>query len=142
MATTQSKSFQAPPEQVWAAVIKLVTSAGYSVTETNAAARQIVYRASGGGWAWAQSVKVSVAGVAENETLVTVHAEAAEQVTLTEGGQQRKLIAFVFDALQRQFPLAAGQQNIADAPGTSGCFGGVLLLVAGMSAAAFAFLSR
>jgi hypothetical protein len=85
MATTQSKTFQAAPDQVWVAVVKLITSAGYPVKETNAAARQLVYQASGGGWAWAQSVKVSVVGVAEGETLVTVNAEAAGQETLTEG---------------------------------------------------------
>lgn len=68
--------------------------------------------------------------VEENETIVNVRAEAEGQATLSEGGQQRKLIAFLFDKLEETFPLSANQKQIANAPGTSGCFGMVMLVTA------------
>jgi hypothetical protein len=49
MATSQSVTFKADPDKIWGAVVKLVTSAGYAIAETNQAAKQIIYRASGGG---------------------------------------------------------------------------------------------
>jgi hypothetical protein len=136
MATTQSKTFQATPDQVWVAVVKLVRRAGYSIKETNAAARQLVYQASGGGWAWAQNVKVSVVGVDEGETLVTVLAEAAEKGTLTEGPQQQKLVAFVFDALKKQFSPVVERGQHAEAPGSPEEGRRVALWIAGLAAIA------
>jgi hypothetical protein len=85
----------------------------------------------------ANSSPVSVSGVEDNETIVTVRADAEGQATLTEGGQQRKLIAFLFDKLEEIFPLSANQKQIANAPGTSGCFGILLLLVTAASCIAF-----
>ena len=52
---------------------------------------------------------VSVTGVEDNETLVTVKAEPAGQAALTEGGQQSKLISFVIDKLTEKFPLSENQ---------------------------------
>lgn len=131
MATAQSKTFQADPDKVWGAVVKIANGAGYTIKETNAAAKQIVYKASGGGFAWGQLVTVSVSGVEDDETIVTVRAEAEGQATLTEGGQQRKLISFMFGQLEEKFPVSENQKQIANAPGTSGCMGMVLLLLTG-----------
>jgi hypothetical protein len=136
MATSQSVTFKADPDKVWGAVMKLVTSPGYAIAETNQAAKQIVYQASGGGWAWAQYVQVSVTGVDEGETMVTVLAEAAGQATLTEGGQQQKLIKFVIGELSKKFQLAENQRRPVHAPGTSGCAGLILVLVGGSGVAA------
>jgi hypothetical protein len=129
MATSQSVTFQAAPGQVWPAVVKIINGAGYAVSETNAAAMQIKYKASGGGWAWGQLVTVSVAGVGDNETMVSVTAEAEGQATLTEGGQQRKLVRFIIDNLAKALPMAANQPTAVGAPGTSGCFGMLLFLI-------------
>jgi len=142
MATALSRTFEADPDRMWGAVIKIANASGYTIKETNAAAKQLVYKASGGGWAWGQIVTVSVTGVDETETVVTVRAQAEGQATLTEGGQQRKLIGFLFDKLEEKFPLSENQKQIANAPGTSGCFGMAFLLVSaagciGLTAAAF-----
>jgi hypothetical protein len=59
--------------------VKLVTGSGYAIAKTDQAAKQIVYQASGGGWAWAEDVQVNVTGVDEGETTVRVLAEAAGQ---------------------------------------------------------------
>jgi len=40
MAKSQSVTFQAEPDKVWGAVVKLVNAAGYAVSETNAAAKK------------------------------------------------------------------------------------------------------
>ena len=138
MATSHSVSFKASADKVWGAVVKLVTAAGYPVARTDQGAKQIVYQASGGGFAWDQNVQVSVTGVDEDETMVSILVEAAGQQTLTEGGQQRKLISFVVDELSKKFPLSDHQPQSAAAPGTSGCVGVALLLV---SAAAGSILS-
>jgi len=130
MAKSQSATFHADADRIWGAVVKLVSAAGYAVSETNVAAKQIKYEASGGGWAWAQRVTISVTGVGDNETMVTVKAAVAGQATLTEGGQQSKLIKFVIDKLAESFPLSENQATpIMDAPGTSGCLGMVLVLM-------------
>ena len=129
MATSQCVTFKADPDAVWGAVVKLVTGAGYAVAKTDQAAKQIVYQASGGAFAWAQDVQVSITGVDEGETMVTVLAEAAGQAALTEGGQQRKLIKFVIDELNKKFPLADNQPQPVNAPGTSGCFGMLFLII-------------
>jgi hypothetical protein len=105
-----------------------VAAAGYPVAKTDQGAKQIVYQASGGGFAWAQNVQVSVTGVDDYESMVSVFVEAAGQATLTEGGQQRKLIAFVVDELSKKFPLCDHQPQSA-APGTSGCFGVAVLML-------------
>src|SRR5579884_1461375 len=97
MAMAQSKTFQAGADQVWGFILKTIHGAGYVIAETDTAARRVFYKAGGGGFAWAQLVTVTVSGVAEEETIVTVRAEAEEQPTLTEGGQQRRLIQFIFD---------------------------------------------
>lgn len=129
MATSHSVSFKAPADKVWGAVVKLVTAAGYPVAKTDQGAKQIIYQASGGGFAWAQNVQVSVTGVDDDETMVSILVEAAGQQTLTEGGQQRKLISFVVEELSKKFPLSDHQPQAASAPGTDGCFGVALLLV-------------
>jgi hypothetical protein len=138
LATSHSVSFKAPPDKVWGAVVKTVTAAGYPVAKTDQGARQIIYQASGGGFAWAQNVQVSVTGVDDDETMVSVLVQAAGQQTLTEGSQQRKLISFVVDELSRKFPLSDHQPQTASAPGTSGCFGVAFLLA---SAAAGSILT-
>jgi hypothetical protein len=129
MATSQSVTFKADTDNVWGAVVKLITGAGYAIAKTDQAAKQIIYQASGGGLAWRQNVQVSVTGVHEGETIVTVLAEAAGQATFTEGGQQRKLIQFVLDELAKKFEMAEHQHQPVNAPGTSGCVGMVLLLL-------------
>ncbi|MCZ2340764.1 MAG: hypothetical protein LC104_03085 [Bacteroidales bacterium] len=128
MATSQTVTYKADPDEIWRAVVKLVTRAGYAIAQTNQAAKQIVYQASGGGWAWAQNVQVSITSVDDDETMVTVLAEAAGQATFTEGGQQRKLIVFVLDELDKMFERAVHQHQPVNAPGTSGCAGMMLLL--------------
>lgn len=131
MSTSSSVSFKAGPDQVWGAVIKLITSANYTITKTDQGARQIVYQASGGAWAWKQSVHVSVTGIDEDETMVTVMAQSTGQSTLTEGGQQRKLISFIIDSLKDKFPIAQNQKPLSNVPGTSGCFGLIMLILLG-----------
>lgn len=131
MATSHSVSYRAPADQVWAAVVRLVTAAGYPVARTDQAAKQIIYQASGGGFALAQNVQISVTGVEDDETMVSILVQAAGQQTLTEGGQQRKLISFVVDELSQKFPLVTQQPQVNPAPGTSGCVGiAVLVIVA------------
>ena len=78
-----------------------------------------------------------MSGVEENETIVTVRAEAKGKSIIGEGGQQRKLIAFLFDQLEEKFPLAANQKQIANAPVTSGCFGMLLLILTAAAGMAF-----
>ena len=137
MATSKSVTFKAEADKVWGAVVKLVTGAGYAVASTDQAAKQIVYRASGGVSTWEQSVQVSVTGVDECETTVIVLAEADEDsndtvhaalMTLNEGRQQRKLVEFVLDELSKKFELAETQPQVMTAPGTSGCAVMVLVL--------------
>jgi hypothetical protein len=129
VAKSQSVTVEAEAEKVWGAVVKLVNAAGYAVSETNSAARQIKYSASGGGWAWGQVVTISVTGIEDNETMVTVKAESGGQASLTEGGQQGKLIQFVIDKLTEKFPVSEQQAKaVSGAPGTSGCAGMVFLL--------------
>jgi hypothetical protein len=41
----------------------------------------------------------------------------------------RSAISGVFDKLQQKFQLTAKQPAIANAPGTSGCFGAVVLVL-------------
>ena len=88
MPLSSSVSFKAGPDKVWGSLIKLITAANYTITKTDQGAKQIVYQASGGGWAWKQEVQVSVTGIDEDETMVTVLAQSTGQSTLTEGGQQ------------------------------------------------------
>lgn len=128
-----------PPDKVWGAVVKLVAGAGYPVAKTDQAAKQIVYQASGGGFAWAQNVQVSVTGVDENETMVSLLVESAGQSTLTEGGQQRKLISFVVEELSKTFTLSKHQPKTAAAPGTSGCMGVSMLLFCGAASGLLSF---
>ena len=130
VATSQAVTFVAGGEKVWSAVVKLIHGAGYTIIETDQAAKQIIYQASGGGWAWAQNVQVSVTPAGESETLVTVLAEAAGQETVFEGTQQEKLIKFVFDELSKRFAVAENQPQVTNAPGTSGCL--VIVLVGTM----------
>jgi hypothetical protein len=63
--------------------------------------------------------------------MVTVTDRAAGAATLAQGGQQRKLVGFVLTELGKTFPVVEGQPASSTAPGTSGCLGGVVLLVAG-----------
>jgi len=129
MSTSSSVSFKAGPDKVWGSVIKLITSANYTITKTDQGAKQIVYQASGGGWAWKQEVQVSVTGIDEDETMVTVLAQATGQSTLTEGSQQRKLISFIIDSLSEKFEVAENQKSLSNVPGTSGCFGLMMLIL-------------
>ena len=137
MATSHSVAYKAPSDKVWGSIVKLVAASGYSVVKTDQGAKQIVYQASGGGFAWAQNVQVSVTGVDDEETLVSILVEAAGQETLTEGGQQRKLISFVVDELGKKFPFAEHQPQATAAPGTSGCAGMALLLICGAAGSFF-----
>lgn len=139
MAMAHSVTYGADSTKLWGAIVKIVSSAGYTIAETNEATKQLVYKASGGGFAGAQLVTVSASKVEENETIVTVLCEAERHATLMEGGQQQKLIEFMFDQLGQQFPRAANQPQIANAPGTAGCFGMLLFLLAILSIAAGAF---
>jgi hypothetical protein len=123
--------FNAPADKVWGTLIKVVTAARYPIAKTDQAAKQIVYQASGGAFAWAQNVQVSVTEIEDDETMVSIVAEAAGQSTLTEGAQQQKLIAFIVEELSKKFPLAEHQPQTA-APGTSGCAGVMLLLISGL----------
>ena len=130
MATSHSVSYRAPADQVWGAVVRVVTAAGYPVARTDQAAKQIIYQASGGGFAWAQNVQISVTGVEAEETMVNILVQAAGQQTLTEVGQQRKLISFVVDELSKKFSLVTRQPQVEPAPGTSGCVGIAVLVIA------------
>jgi hypothetical protein len=131
MAISTTATFRAAPDAVWRAVLQLVREAGYPVTGTNQAARQIQYQASGGAFAWTQEVEVSICEAGDGETMLTVTAKAAGAATLAQGGQQRKLVGFVLTELGKKFPLVEGEVSSVKAPGTSGCLGGVVLLVAG-----------
>ena len=137
MATSHSVMLNAPADKVWGTLIKVVTAAGYPIAKTDQAAKQIVYQASGGAFAWAQNVQVSVTEIEYDETMVSILAEAAGQSTLTEGAQQQKLIAFIVAELSKKFPLAEHQPQAAAAPGTSGCAGVVLLLISGIGGTLF-----
>ena len=81
-------------------------------------------------FAWEQEVRVSMTDLGENELLVTVTVQAVTQATLTEGGQQRKLVQFVFQDLVTHFPQGENQPSPVLAPGTSGCFGIVMAFIA------------
>ena len=137
MATSHSVMFNAPADKVWGTLIKVVTAAGYPIAKTDQAAKQIIYQASGGAFAWAQNVQVSVTQIEDDETMVSILAEAAGQSTMTEGAQQQKLIAFIVEELSKKFPLAEHQPQTAAAPGTSGCAGVVLLLISGIGGTLF-----
>jgi hypothetical protein len=123
MATSHSAMLNAPADKVWGTLIKVVTAAGYPIAKTDQAAKQLVYQASGGAFAWAQNVQVSVTEIEDDETMVSILVEAAGQSTVTEGAQQQKLIAFIVEELSKKFPLAEHQPQAAAAPGTSGCAG-------------------
>src|SRR5436305_2083005 len=105
MAVSNTATFRAAPDAVWRAVLKLVREAGYPLTRTDQAARQVGYQASGGAFAGAQQVEVSVCEAGEEETMVTVTAQAAGAGTLAQGGQQRKLVGFVLTELGKSFPV-------------------------------------
>jgi hypothetical protein len=92
-------------DRVWSSTVRLITGAGYLVVETNAGAKQIRYKATGGAFAWPQLVTVSVAPVDANEALVTVAVGAESLPSLTEGGAQRELISFVFDKLAESYQV-------------------------------------
>src|SRR5262245_12960145 len=103
MATSHSVSFKADADQVWRAVVRLVSSSGYPLLKTDASAKHLTYQASGGAFAWRQNVQVSLVEVEQDAVVVTVLVEAAGHSTLTEGFQQRALISFVFDELAKTF---------------------------------------
>lgn len=119
MAVAHSATFRAGPDRVWGVVLKVVTSAGYTVAETDNAAKRLAYVAGGGAFAFSQVVVVTVTGVGDDESLVTARAEAETYGTLMEAHQQRNLVEFLFEQLQAQLPLAAGQPT--NAPGAEGC---------------------
>lgn len=65
--------------------------------------------------------------------MVTVKAEASGQATLTEGGQQRKLINYILENLANKFQVIEDQAEPSGAPGTGGCFGFFLLIISSLS---------
>ena len=127
MSTSSSVSFKAASDKVWGAVIKLITSANYAITKTDQGAKQIVFQASGGVWAYKQSVQVSVTGIDEDETMVTTEVHATYLPTLTQGGQQRKLINFIIDSLRKKFQLADNQKSLSYGAGASEFFGWIII---------------
>src|SRR4051812_7725253 len=106
MATTNSVTFRADANKVWRAVLRIINEGGYALTETNAAAKQLRYDASGGPFAWGQTVTVSVAEVGDEETMVTVQVRAGGTEGFLDWRQQKKLIEFVVEELKERFPLA------------------------------------
>lgn len=128
MATAKSASFLANSNDVWEAVIDIVISAGYTVLETDAAAKKIRYSAKVNSLTTvAQIVQVSVVGAAD-KALVSLNVNST-QFYLLEGPLQKKLVQYVMSELGKRFTLAA-QKSDSNAPGTgSGCMGMVLLLV-------------
>lgn len=136
MGMSATKTYLAAVDEIWGTVLKIVSESGYPIARTDQAAKQIVYRASGGGWAWEQEVTVSMSGVGDGKTLVTVFVQSAGQATFTEGGQQSKLINFMLDELGKSFRLDATPIQKTTAPGTpgnSGCAVSVLFIMSAVT---------
>ena len=129
MSTQLSNIYKANIDAIWKEVILIVNGSGYQIIQTNEASKSLSYRAGGGGWAWAQDVTIDLSKVEEGKTLVSFFVEAAGTATLTEGGQQKKLINFMVDQLSEKFQIDTMAQapRIANAPG-AGCFTGESLV--------------
>src|SRR4051812_29250944 len=114
MPSSESVLFQADHNQAWGTLIKLVIGGGYLVEMTDESTRQIVYRAKSGTW-WAGEhvVRVSVAGVGPNESMVTVLIE--EPGGSSPDNHYVALRNFIFDGLGKTFPRAQNQPQAVKA---------------------------
>lgn len=114
-------------------MLAAISQAGYAITAANDRSRTITYQASGGAWAWGQTVKLDFNKAPNGCTLlVTVNSKKS---SLTEGGQQRELAKWVAQVLSQKFevtvPSASPSQDadpLPAAPGASSSMGCVTIL--------------
>ena len=80
----------------------MLSRSAYAVTNVDQNARSLTFEASGGLWAWAQVVSVSITGLGDEETLVNATVAAKGLATFTEGGRQKALLKEFFSQLERE----------------------------------------
>jgi hypothetical protein len=140
MATANSVTFRADKDALFAAAIQIIQGAGYIISETNDAARKIIYyadqKAMGLQYRYEVTITVSGAtGFAAETALFTMRviglpydfgqfmgAGIAEDAKF-----ENDVINFVKNSLQKQYPIEASVTPATDAPGAGGQTGGCLV---------------
>ena len=148
MATAQSVSFQADKDTLFATTIQIIQGAGYIISETNDAARKIVYFADlDQGFMSSKyrfEVTITVSGASQTATptaLFNMKAVCIDDVLEKAGplGQfaqnkansrfEGELISFCINELRKQYQVVATATTNANAPGAGGQKGGCLVLL-------------
>ena len=140
MATAQSLTFQTDKDTLFAVAIHTVRDAGYTISETDDAARKIVYYADQPGNFMVAGnrfeVTITVSGASQVAAQTALLSIKAVGITVTNNGIaiqddkfENELLNFVTNELKRQYPIVASQTTIANAPGAGVNRGGCLVLM-------------
>lgn len=136
MATAHSSSFLTNKDSLFASVMELVNSSGYVISETDDAAKRLVYVAEKKGFHFDITVTVSgtlqsASGNEEPSALLTVKATSFNTNRMkpvwqseTDTGTENDLVNYIFKKISEIYPRVKKPQGNNQAPGvgeTSGC---------------------
>ena len=137
MATANSVTFQTDKNSLFASAINIVRDAGYIISETDDAARKIIYYADSVGKVFRPSrrfeVAITVSGSSETTaTTAMLSMRVAglsfqrwtgnhyETEIATDDEFEKDLIQFVMKELMALYQVAASETTIVNAPGAGG----------------------
>ena len=146
MATAKSVTFQTDKDTLFATAIQIIQGAGYIISETNDAARKIVYYADKPflpfNPAGRFEVTITVSGASQTATSTALLNIKVVGITLHDWGIgvgkhiienskfETSLIDFCINELGKQFQIAVTTITSSNAPGAGGKKGGCLVILA------------
>ena len=145
MATARSVTFQVGKDTLFAAVIQIIQGAGYVISETDDAARKIVYYVDTPGSFMVPSnrfeVTITVSGASQTAATTAMLSMKTIGITIVDRGGFRgqgpaedakfegNVINFCINELRKQYQVVAAATTNANAPGAGGQKGGCLVLL-------------
>jgi hypothetical protein len=144
MATAKSVTFEADKDTVFATTIQIIRDAGYIISETNDAARKIIYFADKPATAVWQTYRFEItitvsgaSGFAADTAMFTMRTVGITNFGSAIAGDhfqqdvpfENELINFVINKLQSQYSVIADAVTISNAPGAGGQKTGCLVVL-------------
>ena len=142
MATANSVTFQADKDSLFASAIQIIQGAGYIISETNDAARKLIYYADSpvmGALKERFEVTISISGASQTTATTAMFTMRVVGLAYDHGfmGQgvaenhkfENDVINFVLNELKKQYQVDTTTTTISNAPGAGGQKTGCLVML-------------
>lgn len=128
MATARSVTFQTDKDSLFASAMQIVKDAGYVISETDDAAKKLVYVAKCHkklSYEHRFEIVITVSGSSQQtSTEAMLSIKAADLLIVPNSGIdvefENQLIGFVITALKKRFKTVVSKESINNAPGAGG----------------------